>query len=130
MIIYIETSAAAKLLFREAETDALKAWLDDIADGEVPIFSSILLETELRRAAVREGAPQAAVTSVLEHFDVVDLDRSVWTTAGLLPGAHLHSLDALHVAVALRIGATIMVSYDGRQIDAARLAGLGTISPL
>ncbi|HEU4849097.1 MAG TPA: type II toxin-antitoxin system VapC family toxin [Terrimesophilobacter sp.] len=129
MIVYIETSAAAKLLFREAETDALKAWLDDLTDGEVPIFSSILLETELRRAAAREGAPQATVTSVLEHFDIVDLDRSVWTTAGLLPGAHLRSLDALHIAVALRIGTTVMVSYDARQLQAARDAGLNTISP-
>lgn len=129
MIVYIETSAAAKLLFREVETDALKVWLDEVTGSGTPIYSSILLETELRRIAVREGAPQSAVSVVLEHFDVVELDRSVWTTAGLLPGANLRSLDALHVAVALRIGATVMVSYDARQISAARDAGLSTISP-
>ena len=129
MIVYIETSAAAKLLFHEAETDALKAWLDELSASGVPIYSSILLETELRRAAVRESAPQAAVTAVLEHFNVVELDRGIWTTAGLLPGANLRSLDALHVAVALQIGATVMVSYDARQISAAQDAGLSTISP-
>lgn len=129
MIIYVETSAAAKLLFREAETDALKAWLDDLTDGEISIFSSILLETELRRAAVREGISQEHVTSVLSHFEIVDIDRSVWTTAGLLPGENLRSLDALHIAVAIRLGTTVMVSYDDRQINAARAAGLSTISP-
>jgi predicted nucleic acid-binding protein len=33
MISYLDTSAAAKLLLRETETEALKAQLDELHDG-------------------------------------------------------------------------------------------------
>lgn len=129
MIVYVETSAAAKLVFNEPETAALKVQLDDLSRGEIPLFSSVLLETELRRAATREGAPQQVVTEVLDRLDIIDLDRSIYVVAGLLPGENLRSLDALHIAAALRIGADLMVSYDERQLEGARTVGLNTLSP-
>ncbi|WP_142060425.1 PIN domain-containing protein [Pseudonocardia kunmingensis] len=48
--------------------------------------------------------------------------------AGLLPGRHLRSLDALHVAAALRRDADVMLSYDHRQLAAADAVGLRTLS--
>lgn len=129
MIVYVETSAAAKVLFHEPESAALKAQLDDLADGEIPLLSSDLLETELRRVAQRGGATQQDVTNLLDRFDLLAMDQSIYRTAGLLPGENLRSLDALHVAVAVRVSADVMVTYDQRQIKACRSVGLNTLSP-
>lgn len=129
MISYVDTSAAAKLLLREPESDALKAQLDDLRDGELLVMSSVLLETELRRTAERTNHPQSLVTEILDRLEIFELDRTVFRAAGLLPGSHLRSLDALHIAAALRVGADVMVTYDQRQIEAARSVGLHTLSP-
>lgn len=129
MIAYIETSALAKLLFHETETDRLARHLDDLTAKDHSIVSSALTETELRRAAVREHVPQSAVTAILDRIDLLDPDRSIFVAAGTLPGPHLRSLDALHIASAVRANADVMLSYDQRQIDAAEEAGVRTLSP-
>ena len=129
MIFYIETSAAAKLLVDEPESSRLAARLDCAVDSDDALLSSVLLETELRRLAVRVDLAQIAVTHVLERFDLVEADRSVTRDAGLLAGRHLRSLDALHLAVALRVAADVMVTYDHRQVDAAEAVGLPVLAP-
>lgn len=93
------------------------------------VVASTLVETELRRAATRGGAPQSAATEVLDRIDVVELARPTFTAAGLLPGPTLRSLDALHVAAALAVAADLFVSYDERQIAAAEQAGFHVVSP-
>ncbi|MBV9144258.1 MAG: PIN domain-containing protein [Pseudonocardiales bacterium] len=129
MILYIETSAAAKLLVEEPASTRLAARLDTAVDQGDALLSSMLLETELRRLALRVELAQTAVTHLLEHFDLVETDRSLYREAGLLPGPHLRSLDALHLAAALRVGADVMVTYDRRQTDAADAAGLPVVAP-
>lgn len=129
MIFYVETSAAAKLLVDEPASSRLAARLDKAADQDDALLSSMLLETELRRLAVRVDLAQTAVTHLLERFDLVETDRSLYREAGLLPGRHFRSLDALHLAVALRVGADVMVTYDCRQADAADAAGLPVLAP-
>lgn len=128
MSVYLDTSAAAKLLVDEAESGALAAYLDGIGD-EHDVVSSALLETELRRLAVRLELDQSAVTDLLARIDLVDPPRSLFHEAGLLPGTHLRSLDALHLTTALRVDADILVAYDARLLEAARSLGLGVHSP-
>lgn len=129
MILYIETSAAAKLLVDEPASGQLAARLDEAVDADDGVLSSTLLETELRRLAVRVDLAQTAVTHLLDRFDLVEIDRSLYREAGLLPGRHLRSLDALHLAAALRAGADVMVTYDHRQADAAVAVGLPVLTP-
>jgi predicted nucleic acid-binding protein len=129
LIVYVETSAAVKLLLREEQSTAVMSFLDEAVASDHALVSSSVLETELRRTAIRRGISQEAATAVLERFDIFDLERSVFTQAGILPGPTLRSLDALHIAAALRISAELMVSYDARQIEAAESVGLHTISP-
>lgn len=124
MIVYVETSAAAKLLVEEEASSRLAEYVDELDESPV---SCLVLETELRRLAVRVGLQQTAVTAVLDRFDLLEPDRSVYREAGMLPGRHLRSLDALHVAVALRLDADVMLSYDHRQIAAAHEVGLRTL---
>ena len=129
MILYVETSAAAKLIIDEPESSRLAAHLDLAVDQDDGLLSSMLLETELRRLAVRTGVGQAVVTRLLERFDLLEIDRSLYREAGLLPGPHLRSLDAIHVAAALRANADAMVTYDLRQADAADSVGLSVQTP-
>jgi len=126
--IYLDTSAAAKLLVEESESSRLAAFLDGI-EAEEDIMSSALLETELRRFGTRIDLPQSAVTDLLTRVGLVEPDRSLFYEAGLLPGRHLRSLDALHLATAVRVDASAVVAYDHRLLEAARSLGLETMSP-
>jgi uncharacterized protein len=129
VILYVETSAAAKLIIDQPESSRLAAHLDRAVDRDDGLLSSMLLETELRRLAVRTGVAQSVVTRLLERFDLLEIDRSLYREAGLLPGPHLRSLDAIHVAAALRANADAMVTYDLRQADAADSVGLSVQTP-
>lgn len=129
MILYVESSAVAKLIVDEPASGRLAAQLDKAADDGDALLSSMLLETELRRLAERLRLPQAAVTGLLDRFDLVELDRSLFREAGLLPGPHLRSLDALHLAAALHVNADVMVTYDRRQAEAAESVGLPVMAP-
>ena len=112
MRYYLDTSAAAKVLVEEPESAFLVAFLDASVVGGDAIGSSRLLETELRRLAIRMALEQEHVTQVLERLELLVLDDEVFRTAGLLPGASLRSLDALHIAAALCWGADAVVTYD------------------
>jgi predicted nucleic acid-binding protein len=129
VILYVETSAAAKLIIEAPESSRLAAHLDRAVDQDDGLLSSMLLETELRRIAVRTGVAQSVVTRLLERFDLLEIDRSLYREAGLLPGPNLRSLDAIHVAAALRANADAMVTYDLRQADAADSVGLSVQAP-
>jgi predicted nucleic acid-binding protein len=126
--VYLDASAAAKLLVDEAESATLAAYLDDL-DPDAGPLSSALLETELRRLAMRLDLPQWPVTEVLARVTLVEPQRSTFHAAGLLPVRDLRSLDALHLATALRIEAVVVVGYDRRLLNAARALGLETSSP-
>jgi uncharacterized protein len=129
MIAYLESSAAAKLLTDEPEGAVLALFLNQLALKNDSVVSSTLLETELRRAANRESIPQGSVTALLDRVDIFDLPRSTYTEAGILPGGRLRSLDAIHIAAAMRVDADVMVTYDQRQLDAAESAGMRVVSP-
>ncbi len=124
---YLGTSAALKLLVEEDESDALATAIDDTSPDLVACW---LLETELRRAAQRETAlSQQSVSELLEGIDLYEVPSSLFLEAGLFPGGRPRSLDALHLAAAVRIGVDQVVSYDTRMSDAARALGLGVTAP-
>jgi predicted nucleic acid-binding protein len=129
VILYLESSAAAKLLVEEPESSALAAFLDAEVGSGGRVVSCVLLETELRRLAARVGLTQTAVTQLLEGVDVADLERAQFRTAGLLGGNQLRSLDALHVASALRWQADAVMTYDHRQAEAVEAAGVRVLAP-
>ena len=129
MTLYVETSAAAKLLVAEPESHTLSAHLDLLAAEDGAIVSSMLLETELRRLAVRIDLDQARVSDVLDRIDLYEPDRASFIEAGVLPGRYLRSLDALHVAMAIRVAADEMATYDDRHAEAARSVGLAVVAP-
>lgn len=128
MRYYVDTSAATKLLIEEAESAALRVFLNSVEESG-DLVASALVETELRRVAIREDLDQGEVSVVLARFDVVHLPRSVFREAGVLPIAGLRSLDALHLAMASRTASDAIVAYDARLLEAARALGFEGVSP-
>lgn len=125
-IVYVDTSAFGALLIDQPESGALLDWLDKTA---ARLVSSDLLETELRRLAVREGLDQADVSQLLDGVSLAALDRAVYRGAGFLPMPYLRTLDALHLEAAIRLDATGILTFDRRLVEAARSTGLDVISP-
>ncbi|MET3961734.1 putative nucleic acid-binding protein [Marmoricola sp. OAE513] len=123
---YLDSSAALKLLAQEAESAALARHLDDEAPD---LVACTLLETELRRSVARHAnLTQQAVSDFLDGMDVYETPPSLFREAGLLPGI-LRSLDALHLAAAIRIGADCVVTYDRQMTTAAGALGLAVRAP-
>ena len=124
-MIYLDSAAIVKLVHAESESQALRAWLDERA--EVGWVSSVLAEIESSRALARH-APEAItrLQLVLDLMDLVELDAGTRILAQTVKPATVRSLDAIHLATALRIHPqlTSFVTYDKRLADAARAAGL------
>ena len=128
MIVYLETSAAAKLLKREPESATVREFVAQLIDDEHLVVTGRILETELRRVAVRQGIDQAKATEVLDLLDVLEHDRAQFRQAGTVGGGHVRSLDALHLAAALRVGADAMITFDDRLERACELVGLPVLA--
>ena len=110
-VVYVDTSALGALLIDQPESPAVLDWLDRT---QATLVSSDLLETELRRVAVREKLEQSDVTRVLEGVGLAALDRAVYRSAGFLPMPYLRTLDALHLEAAMRLDASAILTYDRR----------------
>lgn len=128
-MIYLDTSALAKLVVREAETAALREWLDAQRDT---YLSSALAATELHRA-VRRRAPSASPVAqqVIDALDLVPVGDDVVGLAGRLDPPGLRTLDAIHLASALvtRAVVSVFVAYDDRLRAAAAQSGLRVAAP-
>ena len=128
MAVYLDSSAAVKLIVREAESDALESWLrpHDV------LASSALLRTELLRA-IQRGAPRriAEARAALAAFTLRAVDDEILDVAGDIGPSSIRSLDAIHLATALRLATALdaIVTYDRRMIEGAVLLGLPVASP-
>ncbi|HZX05969.1 type II toxin-antitoxin system VapC family toxin [Kribbella sp.] len=128
-MIYLDSAAIVKLVHADAESAALRDWLDERA--ETAWVSSVLAEIESFRALARH-APEAVarLPRVLDLIEFRDLDAGSRIVAQTVPPVTVRSLDAIHLATALRIQPlTSLVTYDKRLADAARTAGLTVDAP-
>lgn len=128
MAYYLDTSAAVKLVVKEAETVALRRWLRPLDE----LVSSDLTRTELLRV-IRLYAPDrlGAARAVLDALHLVAITPQVCERAGLLEPTHLRSLDAIHLATALQLGDDLdgFVTYDQRLTAAAADNAVTTVAP-
>jgi len=130
-MIYLDSAAIVKLAHAEAESPALRAWLNERA--ETGWVSSVLTEIESFRALARY-APDAVsrLPAVLDQIDLIDLDPPIRILAQTVRPATVRSLDAIHLGTALHARGTLtsFVTYDKRLLDAAAAAGLPVDSPV
>ncbi len=130
MALYLDTSAAVKLVQEEPGSLALHRWLLG-RQGSV-LASSLLLHTELLRAT-RRGRPDllAQARDLLARVVLIDLAWEVCERAAMLDPDGMRSLDALHLASALALAEDLegIVTYDTRLADAALTLGLQVHAP-
>lgn len=128
-MIYLDSSALVKRVRQEPESDALERWLADL--DKVMAISSSLVHVEVVRA-VRADGPEAVQRArrMLDELYHIQLTYGLLDAAANL-GPPLRSLDAIHVASALRVGQqlTAFVAYDKRMLSAAAEVGLPTAAP-
>lgn len=127
-VLYLDSSAAVKFVVKEQESAALNAWLPN----EVRFTSSALLRTEVLRAVRRqEPAQLGRARQAIAKFALHAIDSDILESAGSLAPSALRSLDAIHLATALRLADELemIVTYDRRMIEGARALGLPVASP-
>ena len=128
MIALVDTSALAKLLVLEAETDQLGERLTELAPSTRMVISTVA-GTELRRLTIRLGGPVDKAVEVADRFDAVRLTEPILHQAGSFPQRHLGTLDAIHLATAVATGADVLLTYDARLAEAALQEGFRVESP-
>jgi uncharacterized protein len=128
-MLYLDTSAALKLVVPEPETAGLELWIAQRAG--VPRISSRLLRIELLRAVSRQ-APQRTNRAhvVLSAVALLSMDEAA-PTAEVIGDPMPRSLDAIHLATAygIRTSLTAFICYDKRLCASAQALGLPVESP-
>ena len=125
-MLYLDTSATAKLLQEEAESRALGLYLRSAA---APLVTSRVGIVELRRIGRKVGAADRA-DALAATLVVVELDEIVEREA-LEVDARLRTSDAIHLATAILMGdeLTAFVCYDERLATAAAASRLSVVAP-
>lgn len=99
--------------------------------GTFELTSSALAIVEVARGVrVADLAePSRSAATVLDRILFVDVDRELLRFAVSYTSARVRSLDAIHLASALKVGARRMLVYDRRLAEAAAAAGLEVLHP-
>lgn len=81
--------------------------------------------------AVARANPTVDPQAIFALLAFVELDADLARVAAATGGADLRSLDAIHIASAVRLGPELagFVTYDARQASAARSMNLDVLSP-
>ncbi|TVZ04203.1 PIN domain-containing protein [Trebonia kvetii] len=142
-MIYFDTCALLKLIREDAHSAALGAFID--ARPGTRWFSSEIAKAELARTLRRinhddrgrlvDGAQLGAELGYAEqlcgHLDLIAVSSRVISEAAAIGQPFLRTLDAIHLAAASSMQASLsaFVTYDKRLAAAARQAELPVLSP-
>ncbi len=129
MTVYLDTSALAKLVVTEQESDELRAWLQRRAG--TPMITNSVGVVELQRFALRVSR-EALATAVLllARIDRLEMTPASLAIAATLPPPEVRTLDALHISSAAQlVDLEAILTYDRRMATAALGYGLPVESP-
>lgn len=126
-VAYVDASALTKLVLEEPDSVAMRGWY---VENEHVLCSRIGI-VETRRAVGRHLHDPAHLDLILRSVEVVEFDVDIAREAAAVGPPSLKSLDAIHLASAVRLGAVVdaFVTYDDRLAAAARAAGLPVVRP-
>jgi predicted nucleic acid-binding protein len=115
-------------VIEEPESASLERYL---AGGPVLATSRIALVEVLRATALANPAQEVRQEAgrLLASCMLIDVSDGLLRTAAGLASAAVRTLDAIHLASALRVDADELVAYDRRLIAAAAAHGLVVSSP-
>jgi uncharacterized protein len=131
MVLYVDSSALVKRYIAEHDSDVA----DSLMAADPVLVTSRIAEIEVRRNLARllgEDDAAAAKRQFLEDLDafaLVAVDATTCNEAARIAELTLcRSLDAIHIAAALRAGPdTRFLTFDVRQAKAARSASLEVV---
>jgi uncharacterized protein len=142
-VIYFDTCALLKLIREDTDSPALGAFID--ARPDTRWFSSELARAELARTVRRlnhddRGRPAdearlraelSYVEALWERLDLIAVGTRVLNDAAAIEQPFLRTLDAIHLAAAasMRASLSAFVTYDKKLAVAATDAGLPVLSP-
>jgi uncharacterized protein len=129
-LLYLDSSALVKLVLPEKESGAL---MESLSVWPVRVTSE-LARVEVMRAARRATARLGAekrTEEVMAGLYLLKIDSDILSGAARLEPRILRSLDAIHLASALSLGADLgaIVIYDGNMATAAASCGLRVLAP-
>jgi predicted nucleic acid-binding protein len=126
--VYADASALVKLVVDEAESPDARGYL---AAGPRVAASRLVLVEVPRALRRRYDADPGWADRIFEEVDLIDVDVAVLTRAARLEPPALRTLDAIHLATAMAMGAELeaLVTYDTRLAAAARALGIAVVSP-
>jgi predicted nucleic acid-binding protein len=129
-LLYVDSSALVKLVLAEAESAAL---LECLLAWPACVTSE-LAHVEVVRAARRAAADPAVerrADEVMASFEILKITSEILARAARLDPRTLRSLDAVHLASALSLGADLaaMVVYDAALATAAASCGVNVMAP-
>jgi predicted nucleic acid-binding protein len=127
-VVYLDASALVKLVLEEEGSDALRTAL---RGWPRRVSSKISLVEVLRIVRLRDRAAEPLAHGVLARTGLIAIGDRVLVAAATVDPPVVGTLDAIHLASALRLDGrlTDFVSYDRRQLAAAKALGLPVASP-
>ena len=142
-MIYFDTNALLKLIREDAQSEALGAFID--AQPATRLFSSEIAKTELARTVRRINHDDRGrlideprlrtelsyADRIWDRLDLIAVSTRVLHEAAAIEQPFLRTLDAIHLAAALSMRASLsaFVTYDKRLAAFAKEAGLPVASP-
>lgn len=138
MITYVDTSTLLKLVVEEAGSDAA-AVIWDSADALASVGLVVVEARAALAAANRAGrltgeqhqAAKQETATLIEELHLVEItDDLITAAADLTETESLRGYDAVHLAAALVVGASILTSADEALCGAASHHGLHVANPL
>ena len=127
--VYLDSSAIIKLVFEEAESDALRTFLAEHPQR----VSSVLAQVEVMRTVgrVEDSGITIEARHILERLHLIRPDNSMLEAAMAVEPSTLRTVDAIHLITALSLKPNIagIVVYDRLLADAARRHGLAVWAP-
>ncbi len=127
-LIYADSSALVKLVIEEPESAALQQHLN----GAYLLATSRIAVVEVSRATALANPDQEVreeVERLLASCMLVAVSAHLLRSARNLTADTVRTLDAIHLASALRIEADELLAYDHRLLAAAAEHGMTAVSP-
>jgi uncharacterized protein len=126
--VYIDTSVLGRVLLDEPDKQAIQR---DLAKFDKRVASR-LLRVELRRVGLRRELLDR-VNTLVADVSLIPIDNQVLTAAETLAPPAVGTLDAIHLATAVRLSREgkldALMTYDKQLADGAREHGLAILSP-
>lgn len=124
---YLDTSVALFLMLRQSRS-ALNWYATTAADT---VASSRLLSLECARVLRRDGLDPAIAEQLTEEIVLLNVDNRLLAEAAAI-GPHVKTLDALHLASAMRLGVdgVTLVTHDRTMLAVGHALGFEVLDPV